>query len=60
MLGNNGKQNLAVQIRQFLNDIRSSGKTPQELYDEVISSGKYSKEQIENARRMAERFQKIK
>lgn len=53
MLGN---QNLKNQILNFANDITKSGKTPQQLFDEIVASGKYTREQIESAKKKAEQF----
>lgn len=54
MLRNNG--NLFMQVMKFANDVKRSGKNPKAMLDDAIASGKYTKEQIENARKMAEKF----
>lgn len=54
MLKGNG--NLLSQIRQFAKDLERSGKDPQALLDELLKSGKYTNEQVEQAKKMAQMF----
>lgn len=57
MLGN--KNSLLSKILKFSNEIKASGKNPQDLLNEAVNSGKYSNVQIENAKKMAEQFAKL-
>lgn len=57
MLGN--KNSLLSKILKFSNEIKASGKNPQDLLNEAVNSGKYSNTQIENAKKMAEQFAKL-
>lgn len=54
MLKGNG--NIIAQIKKFAQDIQRSGKDPQIILDELIKSGKYTNEQIEQAKKMAQMF----
>lgn len=49
---NNG--NMFQQFQQFKKMMK--GKDPQKVLDELVSSGKYSQQQVEQAKRMAEQF----
>lgn len=53
------QNNLKNQIMDFANNIRASGKNPEDLLNEAISSGKYTPEQINNAKMLAEKFSKL-
>lgn len=60
MLLKNNKQsgtgNMVSQFKQFQNQINSSGKNPRDILNELVSSGKVSKEQLENATRLANMY----
>lgn len=51
-LMNNG--NMFQQFQQFKKMMQ--GKDPQKVLNELVSSGKYSQQQVEQAKRMAEQF----
>lgn len=52
-------QNLISQINNFQNQIRQSGKNPEQLFNEVVNSGKYSQSQIEEAKQKARSLIKL-
>lgn len=54
--GNNTNGNLLSQIRQFANELKRSGKSPEQMLNELMASGKYTNEQIEQAKRFAKMF----
>jgi len=54
--GNNGSGNILSQIRQFADNLKKSGKDPNQLLNELMASGKYTQEQIEQAKRLAQMF----
>lgn len=58
-LKNQTNQNLISQISNFANQIKQSGKSPEQLFDEVLKSGKYSDNQISEAKKKAEMVMKI-
>lgn len=45
--------NLISQINQFANQIKQSGKSPEQMFNELVSSGKFTSQQIENAKQFA-------
>lgn len=47
-------QNLISRISNFSKEIQKSGKSPEQIYNEMINSGKYSKEQIDKAKKWAD------
>lgn len=47
------------QFNQFKNQLQQTGRQPQQILDELINSGKITKEQLDQARNMAEMFQKL-
>lgn len=49
---NNG--NMFQQFQQFKKMM--TGKDPQKVLNELVSSGKYTQQQVEQAKRMAEQF----
>ena len=51
-LMNNG--NMFQQFQQFKKMMQ--GKDPQKVLNELVSSGKYTQQQVEQANRMAEQF----
>lgn len=59
LLKNQNNQNLISQISNFVNQIKQSGKTPEQLFDGVLKSGKYSNNQISEAKRNAEMVMKM-
>lgn len=52
-------QNLISEISKFMKEIQKSGKSPEQLYNEVVNSGKYSKEQIDSALKKAKEYMNI-
>lgn len=48
--------NMQAQFRQFSENIRKSGKNPKDILNELVSSGKVSREQLEKATAMARMF----
>lgn len=42
------------QFNEFKNMLKKSGKDPKQVLDELIKSGKVTKEQVENAKQLAE------
>lgn len=52
-------QNLISQISNFQNQIRQSGKDPEQLFNEAVNSGKYSQSQIEEAKQKARSLMKL-
>jgi len=57
MLENNN--NIKNQVMKFASDLKKSGKNPEQLLNEAISSGKYSQTQINTAKLLAEKFMKL-
>lgn len=47
------------QFNQFKNSLSQTGKQPQQILDELINSGKITKEQLDQARSMAEMFKNL-
>ena len=47
---------MQAQFRQFSENIRKSGKNPKDILNELVSSGKVSREQLEKATAMARMF----
>ena len=45
--------NLISRINQFANQIKQSGKSPEQMFNELVSSGKFTSQQIENAKQFA-------
>ncbi len=59
MLLKNGKKNSGDMVSQFNNfkkQLSQTGKNPKDLLNELVSSGKVSKEQLENATRLANMY----
>lgn len=59
MLLKNGKKNSGDMVSQFNNfkkQLSQTGKNPRDLLNELVSSGKVSKEQLENATRLANMY----
>lgn len=52
-------QSLKNQVQNFANEIKSSGRDPNQILNDAINSGKYSKAQIENAKNLARQFASI-
>lgn len=52
-------QNIIQKFLKFRSNLLASGKDPQVMLNELVSSGKYTQEQINNAKNMAEKFAKI-
>lgn len=50
---NRNNRNLISEIRQFANNLQRTGKDPNVLLNELLASGRYSNEQVEQAKRMA-------
>lgn len=44
---------MASQFKKFKQEILSSGKNPNEMLNELVSSGKVSKQQLEKAKQLA-------
>ena len=53
---NSSNNNLENQIRQFAENLKRMNKDPNQLLDELISSGKYTNEQINKAKTLASLF----
>lgn len=53
MLKNNGNTNLSSQIKQFANDLSNKGINPTALLNQLLASGKVTKEQVEQAKNLA-------
>lgn len=51
---NQNNQNLISQVNKFASELKNSGKNPEQILNELISSGKYSQSQIEQAKTMAQ------
>lgn len=50
----------AQMLKQFQNFKQSmSGKDPQRILDDLVRSGRYSQQQIEQARMLAEKYKTI-
>lgn len=47
------------QFNQFKNTLTQTGKQPQQILNDLINSGKVTKEQLDQAKSMAEMFTKI-
>lgn len=54
--GRKSGNNLLSQINQFAEELKQSGKDPNQVLNELLTSGKYTKEQVEQAKRMAQMF----
>lgn len=52
----NSNTNLRNNFLQFAREIRQSGKNPEAMLNELISSGKVSKEDVEKAKQKASSF----
>lgn len=53
-LQNQNNQNLNSSINQFAEQIRKSGKNPKQIVMDLLTSGKISQKDFENAKRFAE------
>lgn len=51
-----GNPTLENQIRQFAENLKRMNKDPNQLLDELISSGNYTSEQINKAKTLASLF----
>jgi malonyl CoA-acyl carrier protein transacylase len=51
-----GNKGLISQIKQFASNLRRSGQNPEEILNELVRSGKVTKEQLENAKNLANLF----
>lgn len=51
-----GSGNLMSQVKQFADNLRRSGTDPEQMLNEMVSSGKVSKEQLERAKNLASLF----
>lgn len=58
LTGRSRRMDLNSQINKFADNIKHSGKNPQELLDELIKSGKYTKEQLSQAEHLVRFFLK--
>lgn len=54
--GNGTNGNLLSQIRQFANELKKSGKSPEQMLNDLMANGKYSQQQVEQAKRLAQMF----
>lgn len=52
-LKNQNNQNLISKVNEFAEEIKKTGKKPEQIFYEIISSGKYTPNQIEQAKRQA-------
>lgn len=59
-LQNQNNQNLNSSINQFAEQIRKSGKNPRQMVMDLLTSGKISQKDFENAKRFAESQMRIK
>lgn len=50
---------LKENFSKFVQNVKKSGKNPQQLLDEAMKSGKYSQADLNKAKMMAEVFAKI-
>lgn len=50
---NRNNKNLISEIKQFADNLQRSGKDPNVLLNELLASGRFSNEQVEQAKRMA-------
>lgn len=53
-LQNQNNQNLNSSINQFAEQIKQSGKNPKQMVMDLLTSGKISQKDFENAKRFAE------
>lgn len=53
-LMNNGSKNMFEQFKQFQQMMQ--GKDPSKVLNELVSSGRYTKAQVEQATKMANQF----
>lgn len=53
MIRNSSQNNFMKNFGIFAENIKKSGKNPQSMIDELISSGKITKEQYEQAKKLA-------
>lgn len=53
---NNSTNNIFVQFNDFAENFRRSGRDPQAVLDELVNSGKVSKEDVEKATNLANQF----
>lgn len=49
-------KNLVSNFRQFRKNVLKSGKTPETLLDEVMKDGRYTKADLEKAKKLANLF----
>lgn len=59
-LQNQNNQNLNSSINQFAEQIKQSGKNPKQMVMDLLTSGKISQKDFENAKRFAESQMRIK
>lgn len=57
--GMNANDSLKSKFNEFKRNIERSGKDPKAILNELISSGKVSKEQIEKAKALADKFGRL-
>ena len=53
-LMNQNNPNLISAVSNFARELSKTGKSPEQLFNEVASSGKYSKNEIEQAKQKAQ------
>lgn len=56
---NSNQNELKSNFFKFAEEIRKSGKNPKQMLDDAINSGKFTPEQINQARTMANLFSGI-
>lgn len=53
-LGGNGQPNMMQQFQQFMNQMR--GKDPNAMIQELVSSGRVSQQQLDQAQKQAQQI----
>ena len=58
---NEGKSggNIMQRFKAFAKDINSSGRNPEDILKELVDSGKVSKQQLDNAVKMAKQYEPL-
>lgn len=54
-MGGNRQHNMMQQFQQFMNQMR--GKDPNQIINEMVSSGKISQQQLDAAQKQAQQMQ---
>ena len=56
-LGGNNQPNMLQQFQQFMNQMR--GKDPNQMINEMVSSGQISQDQLNQAQKQAQQMQQM-